>query len=190
MLMIRRAAYLSAAVGCLAAALLLLLNTGLPQRATYTGQILSNERIAAPEPGAFAPDFERPTLSGSTIRLSELRGAPVVVNFWATWCGPCIVEMPILQSIFETYRETGLRVLAVNLGEPPDVIHTWQQAHQLTYDLLIDPQQQVAGQYHLRGQPSTYVIAPDGRISAIFFGPVSESTLIAALERNYDLNQQ
>ncbi|MBZ0299418.1 MAG: TlpA family protein disulfide reductase, partial [Anaerolineae bacterium] len=136
-----------------------------------------------PELNAYAPDFERPTLDGLPIRLTELRGAPLVLNFWATWCGPCIVEMPILQSIFEARHGTGLHILAVNLGEPAPVIRAWQQANHLTFDLLIDEQQTVAALYSLRGQPSTYVISPDGIITDIFFGPVSEGALIAALER-------
>jgi peroxiredoxin len=90
--------------------------------------------------------------------------------------------MPILQSIFETRRESDLRVLAVNMGESADTIRTWQQTHRLTYDLLIDEPQQVAARYHLRGQPSTYVIDREGKITAIFFGPVNESALLAALE--------
>ncbi len=168
----------------MAVAFLLLIQTGLPERARFTGQIISMDEIVAPEIRALAPDFERETLAGNTIRLSRLRGAPVILNFWATWCGPCAVEMPILQSVFDTYHATnGLRVLAVNLGEPAGLMRRWQEDHELTYDLVIDQAQQIAALYHLRGQPSTYVIGPDGRITDIFFGPVTFDTLVAALER-------
>ena len=181
MLSMRRALYLTGAAAAMSAALWLLITTGLPQRAAFTGQIIPGQRPIAPELNALAPDFERPDVNGNPIRLSDLRGAPVVVNFWATWCGPCIVEMPILQSIFEARQDTGLRILAVNLGESASVVRAWGEAQGLTYDLLLDEQQQVAALYYLRGQPSTYVISREGVITAIFFGPISESGLLAAL---------
>lgn len=179
---LRRVLYLLGAVAAMAAAFLLLTSAGLPDRAMYTGQIIS-DTVVAPEILAVAPDFALATLTGDTIRLSQARGAPVILNFWATWCGPCAVEMPILQSIFETRRATGLRILAVNLGEPKETIRRWQESHNLTYDLLVDEAQQVAALYHLRGQPTTYIIAPDGRIARIFFGPITADTLNTALER-------
>lgn len=173
----KRIAYASGAAVCLIAALLILANAGLPQRAAFTGQIGLDQPPIAPEINALAPDFELVNADGDTIRLSDWRGQTVVLNFWATWCGPCALEMPILQSIFDA-RHTA--VLAVNLGETPETIRAWQLAYGLTYPLLVDPQQQVAARYHLRGQPSTYVISPAGIIKAIFFGPVSEQALLAA----------
>lgn len=169
------------AVVAMTAALVILLVTGLPQRATFTGQVTPGQPPVAPELNAIAPDFERESASGEVIRLSTLRGQPVIVNFWATWCGPCIIEMPILQSILEAHQADGLRILAVNMGEPASVVRQWQETYGFTYDLLIDEAQGVSTLYRLRGQPSTYVIAPDGIITDIFFGPVSESALTAAL---------
>ncbi|MCZ2095061.1 MAG: hypothetical protein LC121_02095 [Anaerolineae bacterium] len=75
------------AAACLAAALGLVFAAGLPDRAVYSGQILSNGRIIAPEIGALAPLFDAPTLTG-TVDAAELRDAPLVINFWATWCIP------------------------------------------------------------------------------------------------------
>lgn len=166
------------AVVCMVTALLILYRVGLPQRADYTGQTDLNQPSVAPELNAIAPDFELASLEGGRIRLSDLRGQTIVLNFWATWCGPCAVEMPILQSISEAQHSV---ILAVNLGESPGIIREWQQTYGLTYHLLIDEQQQVAALYRLRGQPSTYIIAPTGIIRAIFFGPVSEQNLLAAL---------
>jgi peroxiredoxin len=174
----KRAAYAVGAVACMVAALLILDAAGLPQRAAFTGEIRLDQPPVAPEIDAIAPDFELTNSQGDTIRLSDYRGQTVVLNFWATWCGPCALEMPILQSIFSSQHAA---VLAVNLGETPGTIHTWQQEQELTYDLLVDEQQQVAALYRLRGQPSTYVISPDGIIKTIFFGPVSEQALLTAL---------
>ncbi len=178
MIAIRRAVYVIGAVICMVAALLILVMAGLPQRATFTGQILLDQSIIAPELQALAPDFALTNTRDALVRLSELRGQAVVLNFWATWCGPCVLEMPILQSVFDSQPVT---VLAVNMGEPPAIIRAWQRTHGLTYDLLIDETQQVAALYRLRGQPSTYIISPEGIITDIFFGPVSEQALLNAL---------
>ena len=172
---VHRTIYGIGAVVCMVAALLILRSAGLPQRAAFTGQI---QPPIAPELDAFAPDFELPNSQGETIRLSDLRGQTVVLNFWATWCGPCALEMPILQSIFDVEHTA---VLAVNLGETPGAIRAWQQEYSLTYNLLVDESQQVAALYRLRGQPSTYVISSTGIIKNIFFGPVSEQALLAAI---------
>ena len=175
---IRRTIYGIGAVVCMAAALLILRSAGLPQRAAFSGQVQLNQPPIAPELDAIAPDFELTNAQGEAVRLSELRGQTVVLNFWATWCGPCALEMPILQSIFNVGHTA---VLAVNLGETPGTIRAWQQEYKLTYALLVDEPQRTAALYRLRGQPSTYVISPTGIIKAIFFGPVSEQALLAAI---------
>lgn len=169
------------AVGTFAAAFFILTQVGLPQRAAFTGQFIAGEIPTAPEINAIAPDFERTTLDGRTIQLHNLQGAPVIINFWATWCVPCAVEMPILQSFYDQYRGQGIKLLAVNLGEPPAIVHSWQQAMGFTYAILLDEQQVVAAAYRLRGQPSTFVISPNGIIKNIFYGPVSQSVLEAAI---------
>jgi peroxiredoxin len=164
-----------------AAALVLIMLTGLPERADFTGQAIPGQLPIAPEINAIAPNFERSTPNGEVLRLSDFRGAPVIINFWATWCEPCRVEMPILQALYDARKSDGLRILAVNLGESANVIRDWQTRMGLTYDMLVDEQQSVAALYHLRGQPSTYIVSPNGIITHIFYGPASESVLVAAL---------
>jgi peroxiredoxin len=163
------------------AALALIIITGLPERADFTGQVIPGQLPIAPEINAIAPPFVRPDRNGQIIRLSDFRGTWVIINFWATWCEPCRVEMPILQAIYEARKSEGLRILAVNLGEAPNTIRDWQTTLGLTYDMLVDERQVVAALYHLRGQPSTYVVSPNGIITHIFYGPASESALTAAL---------
>lgn len=161
-----------------ATAFVLLHNAGLPNRADYTGFFVDGIGRVAPEGGSIAPPFSQPTLSGHNLSLLDLRGEPVIVNFWATWCVPCRVEMPELQDFHE---ETGVRVLGVNIGEDRAAIAAWVEEFDLTFDLLLDPQQRVYQQYRVRGQPSTYVIAPDGIITHIYFGPTTAATLREAL---------
>jgi peroxiredoxin len=152
----------------MAAALALLFQVGIPAPSSD-----------APVLNAPAPDFAAFTLQGERRQLSALRGQTVIINFWATWCGPCLVEMPILQSIHETH--TNVHILAVNLGESEAIMREWAQTAGLTYDLLVDKEQAIAARYQLRGQPSTYVIAPDGIITHIYYGPVNAQALAAAL---------
>jgi cytochrome c biogenesis protein CcmG, thiol:disulfide interchange protein DsbE len=177
----KRGLYLSIAVLCIAAAVGLIVNAGLPVRAEFTGLIGANGIPIAPEVNAMAPPFELPTLNSSLFNTSQLHGAPVVINFWATWCEPCRVEMPSLQAIYDAYQSRGLRLVAVNLGETAETARAWAQRLGLTFDIVLDEQQQVSALYQLRGQPSTYVIAPNGIITHIFYGPITEATLIGAL---------
>jgi peroxiredoxin len=156
----------------------LVVSAGLPQRADYTGQTITALGRVAPEIGSLAPPFEAPTFGGDTINLMALRGQSVVINFWATWCVPCRTEMPELQSLHES---TGVTVLAVNLAESDAAVQQWADEFELSLTLVPDRNRQIATAYQLRGQPSTYVVAPDGIITHIFYGATTEDTLHAAL---------
>ncbi len=173
----RRLLLLATAAITWMAALLLLIDTGLPNRAAFTGQITLGEIPTAPEINAIAPPFTLTSITGEQVDLTELRGSPVIINFWATWCTPCKVEMPILQRLYNEYQAQGLRILAINLGEGPAAVREWQTTLGLTYDLLLDSQQETAARYYLRGQPSTYVVSPNGIITHIYYGPVSDQAL-------------
>jgi peroxiredoxin len=169
--------YFLGAVVCFLAAALVVYTTGLPQRADSTGLTDGS----APELAHPAPDFSAHTVSGKMVRLSNLRGSPVIINFWATWCVPCRVEMPELQRLYEQYQGTGLRILAVNLGESAQEVAAWQTEFGLTFDLLLDPEQAIPRRYAFRDPPSTFIIAPDGTITHIFYGPVRMGQLKDAL---------
>lgn len=168
------------AVACLLAAAALVIAAGLPERRAYTGLIINGRDVVAPEIGARAPNFSAPTLTGS-VELDSLRGSPVVVNFWATWCAPCEVEMPELQAFQSAYPST--RVLAVNLGEPPTLVTDWLAERGINLDIPLDTRGEIAYLYRLRGQPTTFVIAPDGIISHIFYGATTRQALESAVEQ-------
>ena len=167
------------AFACLLAAAALVIAAGLPERSAYTGQVIAGEGIAAPEIGALAPNFSAPTLTGS-VELGALRGSPVILNFWATWCAPCEFEMPELQAFQSAHPSA--RVLAVNLGEPPALVADWLAERGITLDIPLDTRGEIAYLYHLRGQPTTFVIAPDGSISHIFYGATTQQALESVLE--------
>lgn len=158
---------------CFAAAALILLLVGLPDRAVYSGTLTADGVRVAPEIGALAPPFQAQTLNGE-FELAARRGTPVVVNFWATWCVPCAVEMPELQTIHE---EGAAYIVGVNLAEPRGAVSAWADAYGITFDLAFDPSGEIASLYALRGQPSTYIIAPDGIIQHIYFGATNAASL-------------
>lgn len=157
----------------------LLSRAGLPQRADYTGQTIPGLGRVAPEVGAIAPPFDALTLAGERVSLLDLRGNPVIINFWATWCEPCRVEMPELQGLYE--RREDVTVLAVNLGEPLAVIQPWVEALDLSYPLVLDPAGEITAAYRVRVQPTTYLIGAEGRIQHISYGPTTADALSQAL---------
>lgn len=130
---------------------------------------------AAPKVGAPAPDFELERLSGELLRLEELRGQPVLVNFWATWCIPCEIEMPLLQDRYERHPE--LQVLAVNFAEPASQVQRFVDEHGLSFDILLDPRAIVQSAYRVRGYPTTYFIDGEGVVQAVHIGILLEKQL-------------
>jgi peroxiredoxin len=175
---LRRWTALGAAV-CAAGALLILVAAGLPQRFEPFDDMVTGP-VIAPVPGAVAPSFSAATLNGDPVALEALRGRPVVLNFWATWCAPCEVEMPELQRLHEAYGGQ-VAVIGVNTGEPEPTIRAWAQTRGLTFTLALDAAREIAALYQLRGQPTTVLIAPDGRIMDIIYGPTQFESLSAAL---------
>ncbi|MBZ0285073.1 MAG: TlpA family protein disulfide reductase [Anaerolineae bacterium] len=162
------------------AAVFLLNAVALPERAQFTGRIIPGELPVAPEINAVAPPFELLALNNTRVNLLNLRGQPTVINFWATWCEPCRVEMPELQRIYEHYAERGLSLLAINLGETSAPIQQWVDQFGLTFDILLDPNQEIAALYQLRGQPTTFIVSPTGVVTHIFYGPVTNLEAVLA----------
>jgi peroxiredoxin len=172
---------LFAAIICFGLATLLIAVTGLPDPADYTGITLSSGIRLAPVIGAYAPPFELRTSDGDLLRLADLTGNPVIINFWATWCEPCKLEMPELEQLYTDYAADGLRIIGVNLSESPQAVNQWRETFGLTFDLVLDADGAIAALYQLRGQPSTYVLSPQGMITQVFYGAVDVATLRAAL---------
>jgi thiol-disulfide isomerase/thioredoxin len=176
----KRLVQLVAGVVCLVAALALVARAGLPERADFTGVIDTSGTRFAPEIGAQAPVFRTVAADGSTVSLDALAGRPVILNFWATWCGPCRVEMPELEALQTAAGDT-IAVVGVNTGEALEDVLDWRDNYGLTFPLALDPAGNISTLYAIRGQPTTFLIAPNGEIVHIYYGPVSRATLEDAL---------
>ncbi|HEU0203684.1 MAG TPA: TlpA disulfide reductase family protein [Burkholderiaceae bacterium] len=121
-------------------------------------------------PAQRAPDFTLRTLNGPNLRLQEQRGQVVMVNFWATWCGPCLVEMPHLNRLYEKYRSSGFVLLGVNIDEDSRQAATLANRLGLRFPVLLDAEKKVSRLYDLSTMPSTVLIDRDGRVRHIHRG--------------------
>jgi peroxiredoxin len=124
-----------------------------------------------PPPGLRPPDFALPGVDGQTVRLGALRGRPVLLNFWATWCAPCEMEMPALERLHRRQGPGGVRVVAVNFKEPPARIRDFARQRDLSFPLLLDADGAVFARYRVETLPFTLLLTRDGEIVAAAEGP-------------------
>ena len=127
--------------------------------------------------GSVAPDFTLASLDGEPIRLADLRGRPVIVNFWASWCGPCIEEFPLLRGAAARHEADGLAVIGVVYRDRAEAAREFMERHGGTWAAAMDPGEQVATAYGVVGPPETYFIDRDGTIVARNIGQVTAATL-------------
>lgn len=133
--------------------------------------------------GQPAPDFTLETLEGETVRLSDLRGSPVVLNFWATWCQPCRREMPDFQYVFDRYREQGLHVFGINVGESKVAVADFRRRVGVSFPVMIDATEEVQAAYKILPLPATFFIDADGVIRAIYQGQMSRVQIESEVAR-------
>ena len=111
-----------------------------------------------------APDFTLKSNNGKNMKLSELRGDVVMINFWASWCGPCRQEMPLLDKMHDRYKDLGFTLLGVNVEEEPDRAKAMLNDIPVKFPILFDTQNKVSQQYNLIAMPSTVFVDRDGNI--------------------------
>lgn len=137
--------------------------------------------------GEPAPAYAATTLDGDSISLAHLRGKPVLLNVWATWCHPCREEIPALQALHEKYAPQGLEVVGVSVdadGEEAG-IREFARDIKMTYPIWLDPEERVSSTFRLMGVPSTFLIDRQGQILWKHLGPVKfdDPKLQAALQK-------
>ena len=131
-----------------------------------------------------APDFELESLAGERIRLSELRGKTVVIDFWATWCPPCEFQVPELNAFYEAHKQDGdVEVLGISVDvDGAEAVGGWVGEKQVRYKVLLGGED-LARRYGALGFPTLYVVAPDGTVDSEHVGLIETGDLEAALAR-------
>ncbi|QUW23997.1 TlpA family protein disulfide reductase [Sporosarcina sp. Marseille-Q4063] len=138
-----------------------------------------------------APDFELTTLAGETVSLSDYKGKTVILNFWASWCPPCRVEMPFMENYYEENKDSeNMEILAVNMtkterggGDKIEKVQGFVDEHELTFPILLDDAGEVVKLYQVMAYPTTYIINPDGIITDVVIRALDEE-LITELVNN------
>lgn len=132
------------------------------------------------EVNQLAPDMVLQNLDGQLVRLEDLRGRVVVLNFWATWCGPCRVEMPIFQDYHVRYSPE-LAILGVDFQESKEVVQEFIDQYGLTYEILLDPKGEASSLYQVTMLPNTFIIDGQGSIRFHHVGTLSQEQFTAYL---------
>ncbi|WP_298266639.1 TlpA disulfide reductase family protein [Geobacter sp.] len=132
--------------------------------------------------GASAPEISVLDLSDRTVKLSEFKGKPVVVRFWATGCSACVAGMPKLDSFSKVYRDKGLTVLAVNMGNSKPLVKAFAKGLKLSYPVLLDPALIAVKKYGVRAVPTTFFIDRKGIARKVVVGEVSQEDFKKTVE--------
>jgi len=138
-----------------------------------------------PEKGYLAPDFEVTDIAtGKKVKLSDLRGKPVYINFWATWCKWCKVEMPDIQKVYQAQKgQIHVLLVDADLNETPDMMKKFAQDNKLALPMAYDPSGEVANNYLIRALPTSVFVNKDGVITGIYPGALDERGMKTFLEQ-------
>ncbi|MDP6478058.1 MAG: TlpA disulfide reductase family protein [Nitrospinaceae bacterium] len=128
--------------------------------------------VEYPAEAFLAPGFDLPTLNGGKIKLSDYRGKVLFINFWATWCATCKVEMPSMEKLYQRFREYDFEMLTISVDKDQSLIAPFVKKYNLTFPVLLDPDSEVAKKdYKTTGVPETFVVDKNGIIVHKAIGP-------------------
>lgn len=169
------------ALGIVAGIALWLLALG--GQASGSGQSAQKSGIEV-KVGLTAPDFELEDVkTGSPVRLSALRGKPVWINFWATWCPPCRAEMPIMKQKYEKYGAAGLEVVGINMREDPAYVRSFAAENGYNWLFAVDRDGEVTNRYFASGIPTHLFVDAAGTVQAIHIGDLHAAAMDELLEK-------
>jgi peroxiredoxin len=150
----------------------------VPQLSADRPEMLDLGAAEGLEVGSRAPGFTLPDLEGNEVSLAHLRGQPVIINFWATWCAPCQVEMPALEQAYQERKDEGLVILAVNRDEDPGAVaRFFYEELGLSFTPLLDEEARVNDQYRVFNLPTTFFVDGEGIIQGIHRGVLTQSLI-------------
>lgn len=132
---------------------------------------------SGPIVGNLAPELDLTGLDGSPVRLADLRGHPVLVNFWASWCAPCVEEFPLIQSAADTHAADGLVVVGVVYQDSADAARAFMQQRGATWSTALDPDGTAAASYEIIGPPESFFIDANGIIAGRQIGQLTATDL-------------
>jgi cytochrome c biogenesis protein CcmG/thiol:disulfide interchange protein DsbE len=145
--------------------------------AVWAGVLLAGPSPARARVGEPAPGFMLSDLDGKKLSLGELRGRPVIVNFWASNCAPCVDEFPVLSSAATAHRDEGLAVVGIVVGDTPEAARDFLKRLGATWPSAMDPGDEVARRYGIIGPPDSFFIDRDGIVVSRHIGPLSAAEM-------------
>lgn len=140
--------------------------------ALLLGALLFSGSVMAVEEGEQAPDFTLPSIHADQpeITLSELEGKVVYVDFWASWCAPCLTSLPLYNEMYEKYKDEGLEIVAINVDNPIEEGLYFLEDTPLDFLIPADPDGETAELFEVIGMPTSYLIGPDGTVQLVHMG--------------------
>ena len=144
------------------------------------------ENAGPPQIDQPAREYTAATLAGETVTLESMRGDVVLLNLWATWCTPCRMETPYLQSVYEEHKDQGFEIVGISMdtGDAADDVAMFVDEYAVTYTILHDPEMKGMELYQVLGLPATFLIDREGVLRWMRYGPIPEDdpSFLAALE--------
>ncbi len=162
----------------------------IPMRRSATDVVIAPPTTTPLPPGLVAPSFSLRGLDGRQHRLEDYRGKRVVLNFWATWCGPCRIEMPLLQATYDRLEMSGVVVIGINVEEEESAVRNFTDELRITFPILLDTDKSVTAQYRVVGLPTTFFIDAQGIIRATHVGALTAQGLQQYLDQLSVADQQ
>lgn len=132
--------------------------------------------------GEIAPDFALVDMNGQKHKLSDYRGEGVFLNFWATWCKPCEREMPYIDKAYKEFKDKGVKVLTVDVGESKLAVNNFIERYNLSFPVMIDKDGQVQTAYGINPLPITFLIDKDGKVVRSHVGELTQDTVNQFME--------
>ena len=132
--------------------------------------LASMSSVAKPTSGEQSPDFTLKSRDGGNIKLSEQRGNIVLVNFWASWCGPCREELPAFEELYQEYQDMGVEILAVNVDDEAEKANVLLQDIEVSFPVLFDTAGDVSKLYDVNAMPTTVLVDRDGNVRLLHPG--------------------